>query len=141
MDKRIPTVVRETFNSSTRKSREASPLETECLTLSYTLHDLFVKVPDLEDFMKKPYAIGLQYAMRRLYVLLKLESEVPHIYPTRHKSWLQYKVLFDDYTTIILAQNDNFKEYVSKIIALQLKLCGDNARWRDINGKQLTQEK
>lgn len=135
MNKGIPTVVRETFNTSTRKSREPSALETECLTFSYTLHAFLVKVPDLDEFLKRPYAIGLQYAMRRLYVLLKLKTEVPPLFATRHQAWIQYKVLLDDYTSISIAQSDNVKEDVSKVIGLQLKMCGDNTTWRDINTK------
>lgn len=96
---------------------------------------LFFRVPNLEEFMKQPCEIGLQFAMRRLYVLVKLENEVPHIFPTRREAWLQYKVLLDDYTGMNIAQNDNVKEDVSKIIELQLKVCGNNTRWKEINTK------
>lgn len=47
----------------------------------------------------------------------------------------------DDNTAINLAQNETVKEDFSKIIAMQMKVCGDNSRWRDINGKQPVQEK
>lgn len=121
MDKAILTVGRETFNASTRKSREPTALETESLTLAYTLHAFFETINDLEGFMKQTYEIGLQYAMRRLYILLKMETEVTHLFASRHIAWLQYKVLVEDYTAISIAQNDNVKEEVNKIIALQLK--------------------
>lgn len=67
--------------------RDPSPLETGCLTLAYTLHAFFSTVTDLEEFMTRPYAIGFQYAMRRLYVLLQIEFEVPIYFSTRTKAW------------------------------------------------------
>lgn len=93
----ILSKVKEVFNASTRKPfREPSPLKTECLTLAYTLHAFFATITDLEDFMTRPYAIGLQYAMRRLYVLLQIEVEVPIYFSTRTKALDHYKVLLDE---------------------------------------------
>lgn len=70
--------MKEVFYASTRKPfRDPSPLETESLTIAYTLNDFFATVTDMEEFMTHPYAIGIQYAMIRLYVLLQIEVEVP----------------------------------------------------------------
>lgn len=63
----IPSKVKEVFYASNRKHFcEPSPLETECLTLPYTIHAFFATVTDLEEFTTRPYPTGLQYEMRWL---------------------------------------------------------------------------
>lgn len=113
-----------------------SPLETECLTLAYTLHAFFATITDLDDFMTSPYAIGLQYAMCRIYVLLQIEVEVSIYCSTRTKAWDHYKVLLDDYTAMNLSTKDQVKENVGKLISLKLKTNTDTTKWDDIKGSE-----
>lgn len=130
----IPSKVKVVFYASTRKTfRDPTPLETECLTLVYTLHAFFATVPNLEEFMKQPNAIGLQYAMHRLYVLLQIEVEVPIYSSTKTKALDHYKVLLDDYTAMKLSTNDQVQEDVGKLISLKFKTSSDTSKWDDIN--------
>lgn len=109
-----------------------SPIEIESMTLAYTIHAFFAQVSDLETFMAKPIALGLQYPMRRLYVLLQMETEVSSIYPTRIKAWDHYKVLLKEYTKNTISSKDKVKSGVGKLISMELKTNSDDTKWDDI---------
>lgn len=133
MSKNVPEAVKYIFyGAGCRQGREMSTVEIEYMTLAYTIHAFFAQAKDLEDFMAKPLAIGLQYPMRRLYVLLQMETEVLSIYPTRIKAWDHYKVLLKEYTTNTISNKDKVKSGVGKLISMELKTKSEDTKWDDI---------
>lgn len=137
MSKNVPEAGKDIFHGTGRRQgKEMTPVEIECMTHSYTTHAFFAHVRYLEEFMKTPMEIGLQYSMRRLYVLLQMEVEVPSIFATRVKAWERYKVLLKEYTTNTISKKDKVKSGFRRLNSMDLKTNSDDTKWDDLQDKK-----
>lgn len=122
LKKYLPSAVRDIFSTTTRKPiRDPTQVETECITLAYCLHGFLAQFNNLEIFMKNPFAVGLPYVMRRLYLLIKIDTSVPKPFETWKKSWVYFEILIDDYTRRYFGDDEEIQEEFSNLISTQLK--------------------
>lgn len=122
-NKDLPTVVRDIFNDGTRSiyhSRDIGPVEVECLTLAYAIHAFLVTVPDLDASLQEKHSAGLEYLLRRLYVLYRIEVSVPDEFETKEKAWWTQKILLEEYLDPFRVASEPMEEAIRMIIRQKL---------------------